>query len=371
MSTAVKRRIRTTALTAGPALMLIMAAAVPAQAAGIPAEAAAENALSGAITPDVSVAKSAGTSYATAMLNKLGRQAHLERVAAQLPTLRQLAAARATEADSARKAQTATAASVTRASTADTAARAKLASAKRAVTLAKKTLTAAKKQRPYSSTRVAKATKAKTTAENAVRTRAATVTTTASALSAARKTNTTAVGTLNAATATYQSAAKKVSNAQLAIKAWPAERAALAAQAASLSQQVVTQSRTAFSTVNVYGVTVNRVVAYQFQHMIDDAAKAGVKLSGGGFRTKQQQIALRTANGCPDVWTAPASSCRVPTAIPGRSLHEVGLAIDMTADGKSMNTRKSAGFKWMAAHAGNYGFVNLPSEPWHWSITGG
>ena len=35
--------------------------------------------------------------------------------------------------------------------------------------------------------------------------------------------------------------------------------------------------------------------------------------SGGGFRTKQRQIELRKINGCPDVWTAPSSSCRVPT----------------------------------------------------------
>ena len=125
------------------------------------------------------------------------------------------------------------------------------------------------------------------------------------------------------------------------------------------------------NTTRVYGVTVNRVVAYSFQRMIDDAAKAGIKLSGGGFRTRAEQIRLRTANGCPDVYTSPASSCRVPTAIPGRSLHELGLAVDMICGSTSVNTRKSPAFKWMAANAGNYGFVNLPSEPWHWSITGG
>ena len=45
----------------------------------------------------------------------------------------------------------------------------------------------------------------------------------------------------------------------------------------------------------------------RMHRMIDDAAKSGVRLSGGGFRTKEQQIALRKSNGCPDVWTAPAS----------------------------------------------------------------
>jgi D-alanyl-D-alanine carboxypeptidase len=104
--------------------------------------------------------------------------------------------------------------------------------------------------------------------------------------------------------------------------------------------------------------------------MVDDAKKAGIAISGGGFRTNQRQIELRKINGCPDVWTAPASSCRVPTAIPGRSLHEIGMAVDITSGGKTL-TSKSLAFKWLRAHADEYGFVNLPSEAWHWSITGG
>ena len=28
-------------------------------------------------------------------------------------------------------------------------------------------------------------------------------------------------------------------------------------------------------------------------------------------------------------------------------------------------------FVWLAANAGRFGFSNLPSEPWHWSTTGG
>ena len=116
--------------------------------------------------------------------------------------------------------------------------------------------------------------------------------------------------------------------------------------------------------------TVHRSVAYAYRRMVDDAKRAGISISGGGFRTKQRQIELRKINGCPDVWTAPASSCRVPTAIPGRSLHEIGMAVDITSGGKTL-TSKSPAFKWLQAHADEYGFVNLPSEPWHWSITGG
>ncbi|WP_433378469.1 M15 family metallopeptidase [Actinoplanes sp. CA-142083] len=147
-----------------------------------------------------------------------------------------------------------------------------------------------------------------------------------------------------------------------------------ATKAKKISAQVVTESRAGFTiedTTQIYGITVNKTISYAFKHMIDDAAKDGVALSGGGFRTKQRQIELRVINGCPDIWTAPSSSCRVPTAIPGRSLHEIGLAIDMTSGGKSISSRDSVPFKWLAAHAASYGFINLPSEPWHWSITGG
>jgi D-alanyl-D-alanine carboxypeptidase len=170
----------------------------------------------------------------------------------------------------------------------------------------------------------------------------------------------------------WHTASAVVHNAEVKI-ASGGYNAAAAAKAAKLAAQVVTDTRPGFTvadTTQVYGITVNKTVAYAFKHMIDAAAKDGVPLSGGGFRTKEQQIKLRVANGCPDIWTAPSSSCRVPTAIPGRSLHEIGLAVDMTYGGKTIPNHNSPGYIWLAANAGKFGFVNLPSEPWHWSITG-
>jgi LAS superfamily LD-carboxypeptidase LdcB len=66
----------------------------------------------------------------------------------------------------------------------------------------------------------------------------------------------------------------------------------------------------------------------------------------------------------------PASQCRPPTARPGTSQHEKGLAIDFTYNGRLIRSRSSAGYQWLAANAAAYGFKNLPSEPWHWSTTG-
>ena len=66
----------------------------------------------------------------------------------------------------------------------------------------------------------------------------------------------------------------------------------------------------------------------------------------------------------------PPFLCTPPTAIPGSSLHEQGLAIDFTWGSRSIITRDNPAFQWLAANAARFGFYNLPSEPWHWSVSG-
>jgi D-alanyl-D-alanine carboxypeptidase len=107
------------------------------------------------------------------------------------------------------------------------------------------------------------------------------------------------------------------------------------------------------------------------QRLLDASAADGVVLCGGGYRSSAGQIEARQRNGCPDIYNAPPSSCRVPTARPGQSMHERGLAIDFTCNGGgAIGSRSSPCFEWLAANAGSYGFRNLPSEPWHWSTNG-
>ncbi len=67
----------------------------------------------------------------------------------------------------------------------------------------------------------------------------------------------------------------------------------------------------------------------------------------------------------------PAEQCSPPTAIPGRSKHEQGLAVDFTIGGRTLSYSDAA-YKWMQANAGSYGWVNsVPGEAWHWSVGGG
>ena len=51
-------------------------------------------------------------------------------------------------------------------------------------------------------------------------------------------------------------------------------------------------------------------------------------------------------------------------------MHEQGLAIDFTYQGSAISSQDSPAFRWLAANGASYGFYNLPSEPWHWSVNG-
>lgn len=105
--------------------------------------------------------------------------------------------------------------------------------------------------------------------------------------------------------------------------------------------------------------------------MIAGAAADGITFSSGGFRTAAEQIRLRSVNGCPDIYTAPASSCRVPTARPGSSNHELGLAMDMRD--MCFPRATCAGnqrYDWLVANAAKWGIKKLSTEAWHWSVDG-
>jgi hypothetical protein len=122
------------------------------------------------------------------------------------------------------------------------------------------------------------------------------------------------------------------------------------------------------TTVN--GITVASSIASDLRAMMAAASAAGFNLGGYGYRDINVQIQLRRQNcGTSDyaIWQMPADSCSPPTARPGLSWHEQGLAIDFQSNGSFINSRSNPAFGWLAANAGRFGFTNLPSEPWHWS----
>jgi hypothetical protein len=127
------------------------------------------------------------------------------------------------------------------------------------------------------------------------------------------------------------------------------------------------------SLTTVNGITVASSVADRVRGLLNAAAADGINLSGYGYRDFNAQIALRRQNcGTTQyaIWEMPPDACSPPTARPGYSYHERGLAIDFMANGRFINSRSNPGFVWLAANAGRFGFYNLPSEPWHWDTRG-
>ena len=169
-----------------------------------------------------------------------------------------------------------------------------------------------------------------------------------------------------------------------------AEAAALAGLDAQLSQQIAQQEAALAARAraagggsggrhgavpggpglgdHVRGITVNVAIADGSKPCSPGRGR-GSSFGGGGYRSPEDQWRLREAH-CPDPANSPPSACSPPTARPGSSLHERGLAIDFTYNGRLISSRSSPGFVWLANNAGRYGFYNLPSEPWHWSTNG-
>lgn len=106
-------------------------------------------------------------------------------------------------------------------------------------------------------------------------------------------------------------------------------------------------------------------IAEKTKQMFEAAQADGVFLTGACWRSAEAQMDLRRKN-CPDPLNSPASACSPPTALPGRSNHERGLAIDF----HNCSSRSTECWIWLNANAARFGFQNLPSEPWHWSVDG-
>ena len=132
-------------------------------------------------------------------------------------------------------------------------------------------------------------------------------------------------------------------------------------------------SRTGIRLVTVRGITVAAELGDRLEGLLAAAEADGFVFGGGGYRDSEQQVAARRAN-CGssdyDIYEKPASQCSPPTAKPGTSMHEQGLAVDFTWQGGVIRSRSSPAFQWLSRNAGRFGLRNLPSEPWHWSTNG-
>lgn len=121
-------------------------------------------------------------------------------------------------------------------------------------------------------------------------------------------------------------------------------------------------------TIVVQGIRVHPCIGQEVDRIITLAKEKGINLGGGGYRSNESQIKTRIANGCGGSRIYDRGCIGTPrTAIPGKSNHEKGTAIDFTCDGRIVS-RGSSCFEFLKD---NTALKNLPEEPWHWSNNGG
>ncbi len=123
----------------------------------------------------------------------------------------------------------------------------------------------------------------------------------------------------------------------------------------------------------IRGIRVHESIYVDLLNLLSAAEDDGITLGGGGYRSYSSQVNLRRFHcGTSQyaIYSKPSSTCRPPTARPGYSMHERGLAIDFTVNGRAITSRNTTAFRWLRNNAGKYGLKNLPSEPWHWSTNG-
>jgi hypothetical protein len=128
------------------------------------------------------------------------------------------------------------------------------------------------------------------------------------------------------------------------------------------------------------GIKVACRIGPQVQALIDSAAAQGLSLTGGGWRSYESQVTMfaqryttapvsnstRTWNGV-KYYLKPGNA---PLAAPGKSMHEIGEAIDFNCNGDLIVSKTSPCFTFLTQHAASFGLQNYPVEAWHWSTNG-
>lgn len=152
-------------------------------------------------------------------------------------------------------------------------------------------------------------------------------------------------------TAVDRQLASEIARRQAALAARIASTPRAARASSGASRQV---GSVAVTTVR--GITVATAIAQRLENLLAAADADGFNLSGSGYRSSSGQEAARRSN-CGssnyDVYQEPASQCRPPTARPGQSMHERGLAIDFTWNGALISSRNAAFSGSVATPAGS------------------
>ncbi len=133
------------------------------------------------------------------------------------------------------------------------------------------------------------------------------------------------------------------------------------------------------------GVSVNSRIYPDLQKMFDDARSEGIyPIVGEGYRTHNEQKAMmreKTAAFIADGYSMKEAEELAADLVaePGKSEHELGIALDINAD-TSASTNEEV-YAWLAENAYKYGFIlryplgkeditGIDYEPWHYRYVG-
>lgn len=130
--------------------------------------------------------------------------------------------------------------------------------------------------------------------------------------------------------------------------------------------------------VDVQGITVAPAMAGPLRQLLEDMDRQGYQLTGWGHRDAAEQIQLRRQNCGSSDWAIhhmPVMQCSPPTALPGTSMHELGLAVDFRLvldDGTTVPIADDPqAVAVLHARAARFNILfTVPGEPWHGSLGG-
>jgi D-alanyl-D-alanine carboxypeptidase len=89
------------------------------------------------------------------------------------------------------------------------------------------------------------------------------------------------------------------------------------------------------------------------------------------YRSPERDAARCALEGnCHSITRASCSAHRTGLAMDINLGSAPGYPVDSSADPNRLYMSQTPAYRWLVAHAGEYGFVNYPFEPWHWEWTG-
>lgn len=133
------------------------------------------------------------------------------------------------------------------------------------------------------------------------------------------------------------------------------------------------------------GESVDKRIYPALQEMFDDMRKDGIyPIVASGYRTEEEQRQMmddKIAAFCAEGYTSEEAEAGAKNwvALPGTSEHQLGLAVDINADG--IHSEGYEVYEWLNQNSWRYGFIHrysedktditgISNEPWHYRYVG-